>query len=65
MTDILIDENVELSTRKEQASQLNIDIEKNTTLESIEQEIVIKLESGMKDLKNILNEINTLEFELN
>jgi len=65
LTDILIDENVELSTRKEQASQLNIDIEKNTTLESIEQEIVIKLESGMKDLKNILNEINTLEFELN
>jgi len=65
LTDVLIDENVKLSTRKEQASQLNIDIEKNTTLESIEQEIVIKLENGMRELKGILNEINSLEFELN
>ncbi len=47
--------------RKEQALQLNIDIEKNTTIEAIEQEIVIKLESGMQDLKNILDEMNLLE----
>jgi len=47
--------------RKEQALQLDIDIEKNMTLESIEQEIVLKLESGMQDLKNILDEMNLLD----
>ena len=61
MSETLINENVELTMRKEQALQLDIDIEKNMTLESIEQEIVLKLESGMQDLKNILDEMNLLE----
>ena len=61
MSETLINENLELHMRKEQALQLNIDIEKNTTIEAIEQEIVIKLESGMQDLKNILDEMNLLE----
>jgi len=61
LSETLINENVELTMRKEQALQLDIDIEKNMTLESIEQEIVLKLESGMQDLKNILDEMNLLE----
>jgi len=61
LSETLINENVELTMRKEQALQLDIDIEKNTTLESIEQEIVLKLESGMQDLKNILDEMNLLD----
>jgi len=61
LSETLINENVELTIRKEQALQLDIDIEKNMTLESIEQEIVLKLESGMQDLKNILDEMNLLE----
>ena len=61
MSDTLINENLELNMRKEQALQLNIDIEDNITLESIENEIIIKLESGMQDLKDILDEIKLLE----
>lgn len=61
MSDILLHENLELNRRKEQAVQLDISIEKDMTLESIEKEIIIKLESGMKDLKNILNEMDLLE----
>jgi len=61
LSETLINENVELTMRKEQALQLDIDIEKNMTLESIEQEIVLKLESGMQDLKNILDEMNLLD----
>ena len=61
MSDILVNENVELAMRKEQAIQLNINIDKNITLEAIEQEITIKLEKGMEDLKSILDEINLLE----
>lgn len=60
MSDIISDENLELNIRKEQALQLNIDIEENMSLESLEEEIVIKLEGGMQDLKNILDEINLL-----
>ena len=55
------DESIELNVRKEQALQLNIDIEEEMTLESIEEEISIKLENGMKDLKTILDEINHLD----
>lgn len=55
------DESIELNIRKEQALQLNIDIEEEMTLESIEEEISIKLENGMKDLKTILDEINHLD----
>ena len=61
MSDIVINENLELNMRKEQALELNIDILQDMTLESLEQEIVLKLESGMKDLKNILDEMNLLE----
>ena len=61
MSDILINENSELNIRKEQALQLNISIEENMSLESIEQEIITKLETGMKDLKDIVDEINLLE----
>jgi len=61
LSDILIHENLELDMRKEQALQLNIDVEKDITLESIEKEIISKLESGMQDLKNILDEMNLLE----
>ena len=39
MTDILIDEKEEFNLRKEQALQLNIDIENDMTLESLEKEM--------------------------
>jgi len=61
LSDILLNENAELNMRKEQALQLKIEITKDMTLESIEEEIIIQLESGMQDLKNILDEINLLE----
>ena len=61
MSDILINEDLELDMRKKQALELNIDIHKDMTLESLEEEIVVKLESGMQDLKNILDEMNLLE----
>ena len=61
MSETLINENLELNMRKEQALELNIDILQDMTLESLEQEIVLKLESGMQDLKNILDEMNLLE----
>ena len=61
MLDVSEDQAIELDIRKEQALQLNIDIEDEITLESIEEEISIKLENGMKDLKTILDEISHLD----
>ena len=61
MSDVLIKENIELEQRKEQALQLNINIDEKMTQEIIEQEIVEKLENGMKDLKEILNQIDLLD----
>lgn len=60
LLDISKDQSIELTVRKEQALQLDIDIEE-MTLESIEEEISIKLENGMKDLKTILDEISHLD----
>ena len=61
LLDISKDQSIELTVRKEQALQLDIDIEEEMTLESIEEEISIKLENGMKDLKTILDEISHLD----
>lgn len=63
MSDQLINENVDLSKRKEQALDLNIDNVENMNISSLEEEIVIKLERGMHDLKRIVNEINLLEVD--
>lgn len=61
MADTIIDKNCELEKRKKQAIELNIDVEKDVTLESLEKEISSKLELGMQDIKNILDEISLLE----
>ena len=61
MSNILINEKVELNVRKEQALQLDIDLKNDMSQEKIEEEIVLKLESGMKDLKEILEQINLLD----
>ena len=53
-----LDDNVELDVRKEQASQLNIELDDEMTQDEIEEEITIKLETGMKDLKNIIDQMN-------
>lgn len=58
MSDKFLDENVELEIRKEQALLLNIDLKSDMTQEIIEQEIGIKLETGMQDLKDILDQMN-------
>jgi hypothetical protein len=61
LSDILINENIALEQRKEQALQLNINVQNHMTQETIEQEIILKLESGMKDLKAIVDQMNLLE----
>jgi hypothetical protein len=58
LSDKFLDENVELEIRKEQALLLNIDLKSDMTQEIIEQEIGIKLETGMQDLKDILDQMN-------
>ena len=58
MSDIVLDHDVELAVRKEQALQLNIDLKDEMTQELIEQEIGLKLETGMRDLKDILDQMD-------
>jgi len=58
LSDNILDYNVKLDERKEQALQLNIDLKDDMTQELIEQEIGFKLEIGMKDLKNIINQMD-------
>ena len=65
MSKIILNENIDIGIRKEQALQLNIDLLNGMTQEHIEEKITAKLENGMRELKDILNEINSLEFELN
>lgn len=65
MSKIILNENIDIGIRKEQALQLNIDLLNDMTQEHIEEKITAKLENGMRELKDILNEINSLEFELN
>ena len=65
LSKIILNENIDIGIRKEQALQLNIDLLNDMTQEHIEEKITAKLENGMRELKDILNEINSLEFELN
>jgi len=65
LSKIILNENIDIGIRKEQALQLNIDLLNGMTQEHIEEKITAKLENGMRELKDILNEINSLEFELN
>jgi len=58
LSDNILDYNVKLDERKEQALQLKIDLKDDMTQELIEQEIGFKLEIGMKDLKNIINQMD-------
>lgn len=50
--------NLTKEQRKEQALELNIKISEDMDQEVIEQAITKKLASGMKDLKNILDDIS-------
>ena len=61
MSGISVNQNIALEKRKEQALELNISIDDKMTQETIEKEIVVKLENGMKDLKNILNQIDLID----
>ena len=61
MSGISVNQNIALEKRKEQALELNISIDDKMTQESIEKEIVVKMENGMKDLKNILNQIDLID----
>jgi len=65
LSKIILNENIDIDIRKEQALQLNIDLLNDMTQEHIEEKITAKLENAMRELKGILNEINSLEFELN
>ena len=53
-----LDDNVELDVRKEQASQLDIVLNEEMSQDEIEEEIGFKLETGMRDLKDILNQMD-------
>lgn len=55
MLDNVLVHNEDLETRKEQAIQLDIELDDEMSQEAIEEEIGLKLETGMKDIKNILN----------
>jgi len=61
LSKIIINENEDYIERKEQALSLSIEINDEMTQEYLEEKIIEKLEDGMKDLKNILDEINLLE----
>jgi len=61
LSGISVNQNIALEKRKEQALELNISIDDKMTQESIEKEIVVKMENGMKDLKNILNQIDLID----
>lgn len=61
MSEKILNENIALKIRKEQALQLNITIDEKMTQDVIEQKIIHELDEGMKDLKNILDEISFLE----
>jgi len=61
LSGIPVNQNIALEKRKEQALELNISIDDKMTQESIEKEIVVKMENGMKDLKNILNQIDLID----
>jgi len=61
LSGISVNQNIALEKRKEQALELNISIDDKMTQETIEKEIVVKLENGMKDLKNILNQIDLID----
>jgi len=58
LSDNFLDESVEFTTRKKQALQLNITLEEDMTQEMIEEEIGIKLEVGMKNIKDLLDQMN-------
>ena len=53
-----LNDNVELDIRKEQASQLDIVLNEEMSQDEIEEEIGFKLETGMRDLKDILNQMD-------
>jgi len=55
-----LSDNIELDIRKEQALELNINLEDEMTQEIIEQEIGLKLESGMRDLKDIIDQMDLI-----
>jgi len=61
LSEKILNENIALKIRKEQALQLNITIDEKMTQDVIEQKIIHELDEGMKDLKNILDEISFLE----
>lgn len=46
-----------LKKRKQQAIELGIKVSEEMTLEDLEKLIAIKLDEGMKGLKNILDQI--------
>jgi len=61
LSEKILNENIALKIRKEQALQLKITIDEKMTQDVIEQKIIHELDEGMKDLKNILDEISFLE----
>lgn len=56
---MIAQKNLNFEKRKQQAIELGVDVsKKDLTIEYLEEQIAIKLEKGMKDLKNIIEEIN-------
>ena len=64
MSESIASENLELETRKQQATELGINISEDMTLSCIEDEIATQLEIGMQNLKDIVNEIHLPDSEI-
>lgn len=65
MTKLMADDKLCFEKRKEQAAILGIEVTEDISLEVLEKEITIKLEEGMRDLKEIMDEITGIEPVLN
>lgn len=59
MTKIMIaQETLQLEKRKQQAIELGIELSEDITLKELEIQIALKLDEGMKELSEILDEID-------
>lgn len=62
MSETIAVNTIEFDMRRKQAIELGIKVTPCMTLECIENEIAKKLNQGMKEMKNILDEIQNISF---
>jgi hypothetical protein len=60
MSSQIPNESIELLKRKKQAIELGIEVKQFMSLKDLEKEIAKKLDDGMKELKDIVEDINNI-----